>query len=117
MEVYIVPRGYWRAIQRGRLVMPAPKGGRYLLVDSVPDGLDNFGVNYISRGVDSHFDHHVASEIMRKPRAIHRRIRIDRWIRDVNLVPSDGAVDHRPEKRSSVGIVLGGVGHGSLKVR
>ena len=76
MEVHVVPGSDWRAIERGRLVMPAAKGSLDLFVDSVADGLDNFGSDNVALGVDRHLDDDIAHDVGRKRGAIDGRIRI-----------------------------------------
>src|SRR6266446_9395020 len=51
MEMYVVPGGDWRAVERGRLVVPTAKGGLDLFVDPVSDRLDNFGFDDVALGV------------------------------------------------------------------
>ena len=56
MEVYVVPGGDWRAVERGRLVVPAAQSGLDLFVDPVADCLHNFGFDDVALGVDRDFD-------------------------------------------------------------
>ena len=49
--MYVVPGGDWRAVERGRLVVPTAKGGLDLFVDPVSDRLDNFGFDDVALGV------------------------------------------------------------------
>src|SRR5712691_1043945 len=52
MEMYVVPGGDGRAVERGRLVVPAAQGGLDLFVDPVADRLHNFGFDDVALGVD-----------------------------------------------------------------
>src|SRR6202158_4355448 len=78
MEVHVVPGGDWRAVERGRLVMPPAKRGLDLFVDPVADRLHNFGFDDVALGVDCDFNDDVALQVPGKLGALHGRI----WIHD-----------------------------------
>jgi len=91
--MYVVPGGYRRAIERGRLVVPAAEGGLDLFVDAVADRLHNFGFDNVPLRIDCHLDNHVAHQITRKLGAIHGRVWKHGWIRDVDFVAGDRSVN------------------------
>src|SRR6266446_7598274 len=108
MEMYVVPGGDWRAVERGRLVVPAAKGGLDLFVDPVADRLDNFGFDDVALGVDRDFNDDVALQVPGKLGARHRRIGIHDRISDVDFMAGDRSVNHGAQRRSGAGIVVGG---------
>lgn len=119
MEVHVVPGGDWRAVERGRLVVPAAKGGLDLLVDPVADRLHNFGFDDVALGVDCHFDDDIAHQVPGKCGALHGRIWIHDRIRNVHFMACNRSVDHGAQRRSGAGIVVGGfrVGRDLLRFR
>src|SRR5713226_6935117 len=108
MEVHVVPGGDWRAIARGRLVVPSAKGGLDLFVDPVTDRLHNFGFDDVALGVDRDFDDDVALQVPGKLGARHRRIWIHDRISDMDFMAGDRSVNHGAERRASTGVVAGG---------
>ena len=82
--------------------MPAAKGVLDLFVDSVADGLHNFGFDHVALGVDRDFNDDVALQVSGKLGARHGRIWIHDRICDVDFVPSYGAVDHCAQRRPSL---------------
>src|SRR5450759_3985957 len=56
MEVHVVPGGDWRAVERGRLVVPPAKGSLDFFVDPVADRLHDLGLDDVALGVDRHLD-------------------------------------------------------------
>lgn len=106
MEVHIVAGGYWRAIQRGGLVMPAAKSGFDLFIDAMTDCLHDLGFDHIALGIDRNFNNNVAHQISRKFGAIDRRIGVDGWIRDVDLMSGDRAIDQGSQRRSGMRVVI-----------
>jgi len=117
VEVYILTRGDGSSIERGWPVVPAAKSGFDLFVDAVSDGLQKLGFNHIARGVDGHFNDDIADNVMRKRRAVDRRIRIDDRIRDVDFVAGDRAVNHGSERRSGLGVLAASVGVSDDRLR
>src|SRR6266849_10386755 len=110
MEVHVVPGSDWRAVERGRMVVPAAKGGLDLFVDPVTDRLHNFGFDDVALGVDRNFDDDVALQVPGKLGARHGRIWIHDRIRDVDFMTSDRSVNrsHSAQRRPSAGVVVGG---------
>src|SRR5258708_25993180 len=74
MEMYVVPGGDGRAVERGWLVVPAAQGGLDLFVDPVADRLHNFGFDDAALGVDCDFDDDIALQVPGKLGARSRRI-------------------------------------------
>jgi len=107
MEVDVMLGGDGNAVEGGGLVVPSPERGLDLLVDSMPDRLDNLRLDDISLRVDGHFDHHVALQIPGKFGARDGRIRIYDGIGHVHFMAGDRPVNHGPKRRSSARIVLG----------
>src|SRR5713226_6484555 len=108
MEVHVVPGCDWRAVERGRLVVPPTKGGLYLFVDPVTDRLHNFGFDDVALGVDRDFDDDVALQVPGKLGARHRRIWIYDRISDMDVMSGDRSVNHGAQRRASTGVVAGG---------
>ena len=94
--MHIVVGGYGRAIQRGRLIMPAAEGGFDFFVDSMADSLHDFGFDYVALRIDGDLDDNVADEVARKLGAIDGRIGIDGREGDVHFMADDGSVDDAP---------------------
>ena len=90
--------------------MPPAKGRFYLFVDTVSDGLDDFGFDYVALRVDSHFNHYIASQVTGQRGSFDWGIGVNHWIGYVNFVADNGPVDHRSEWRSGLGIAICGVG-------
>src|SRR5258708_8864542 len=109
MEMYVVPGSDWRAVERGRLVVPAAQGGLDLFVDPVTDRLHNFGFDDVALGVDRDFDDDVALQVPGKLGAGHRRIWIHDRISDMDFMAGDRSVNHGAERRTSTGVVVGGL--------
>jgi len=108
MEVHVVPGGDGRAVERGRLIVPAAKGGLDLFVDAVADCLHNFGFDDVALGVDGDFDDDVALQVPGKLGARHRRIWVHDRIGDVDFMTGDRSVNHGAQRRSGVGIMIAG---------
>src|SRR5229473_1505466 len=113
MEVYVVPGSDGRAVERGRLVVPATQGGLDLFVDPVADRLHDFGFDDVALRVDCDFDDDIALQVPGKFGALHGRIWIHDWIGYVDFMPGDRSVNHGAEERSGAGIVVGGFRVGS----
>ena len=94
MEVHVVPGGDWRAVERGRLVVPAAQGGLDLFVDPVADRLHNFGFDDVALGVDRDFNDDVTLQVPGKFGALHGRIWIHDRICDVDFMAGDRSVNH-----------------------
>src|SRR5260370_12699385 len=109
MEVHVVPGSDWRSVERGRLVVPAAQGGLDLFVDPVADRLHNFGFDDVALGVDRDFDDDVALQVPGKLGAGHRRIWIHDRISDMDFMAGDRSVNHGAERRTSTGVVVGGL--------
>src|ERR1700688_3842770 len=110
VEVYVVPGGDWRAVERGRLVVPAAQGGLDFFVDPVADRLHNFGFDDVALGVDRDFNDDVALQVSGKFGARYGRIWIHDGIRNVDFMAGDRSVNrsHSAQRRSGAGIVVGG---------
>src|SRR6266576_6858012 len=110
MEMYVVPRGDGRAVERGRLVVPAAQGGLDLFVDPVADRLHNLGFDDVALGVDRDFDDDVALQVAGKLGARYGRIWIHDWIGYVDFMAGDRPVNHchSAQRRSGAGVVIGG---------
>src|ERR1700730_10715574 len=102
MEVYVVPGGDGRAVERGRLVVPTAQRGFDLFVDSVADRLHDLGFDDVALGVDRDFNDDAALQVPRKLGALHRRIWIHDWIRDLDFMAGDRSVNrsHSTQRRS-----------------
>src|SRR5438445_7875658 len=111
MEMYVVPGGDWRAVERGRLVVPAAQGGLDLFVDPVADRLHNFGFDDVTLGVDCDFNDDVPLQVPGKLGSRYGRIWIHDWIRDVDFMAGDRSVNHcySAKRRSRAGTVVASV--------
>src|ERR1700693_1049943 len=94
MEVYVVPGGDWRAVERGRLVVPAPQGGFDLFVDPVADRLHDFGFDDVAMGIDRDFDDDVTLQVPGKLGSRYGRIWIHDRIRHVDFMAGNRSVNH-----------------------
>src|SRR6202162_4726447 len=108
MEVYVVPGGDWRAVERGGLVVPPPQGGLDFFVDPVADRLHNFGFDDVALGVDRDLNDDVALQVPGKLGSRYGRIWIHNRIGDVDFMAGDRSVNHSysAQRRSSAGIVV-----------
>src|SRR5437899_5459070 len=117
MEMYVVPRGDGRAVERGRLVVPAAQGGLDLFVDPVADRLHNFGFDDVALGVDCDFNDDIALQVPGKLGSRYGRIWIHDWIGDVDFMAGDRSVNrrHSAQRRSGAGIVVASFRVGNCK--
>ena len=84
--MHVVLAGDGRAVERGRLVMPAAQRGLDLFVDPVADRLHDLGFDDVALGVDRDLDYHVALQVPGKLGTVHRRIWIYDRICDVDFM-------------------------------
>src|SRR6266481_5497504 len=117
MEMYVVPGGDWRAVERGRLVVPAAQRGLDLFVDPVADRLHNFGFDDVALGVDCDFNDDVALQVPGKLGSRYGGIWIHDRIRDVDFMAGDRSVNrsHSAQRRSGTGIVVSGFRVGNCR--
>jgi len=94
VEVYVVPGGDGRAVEGGWLVVPAAESGLNLFVDTVADGLHNFGFDDAALGIDRHFNHNISHQVAGKLSAVDGRVGIHDRIGDVNFMAGDRSVNH-----------------------
>src|SRR5713101_3910828 len=108
MEMHVVPGADWRAVERGRLVVPAAKGGLDLFVDPVADRLHNFGFDNVALGVDRDFNNDVALQVPGKLGSLYGRIWVHDRISDMDFMAGDRAINHgySAQRRSGAGIMI-----------
>ena len=106
MKMYVVVRSDGHSVERGRLIVPTAKGGFDFFVDPVADRLHDFRLDHVSLGVDGDFDDYISLQVPGKFGAVHGRIWIYDWIRDVDFMPGNRSVNHRAQRRSGMGIVV-----------
>ncbi len=102
--MHVVMRRDRRAVEGGRLVMPAAESGFDFLVDAMTDRLHDLCFDNVPLRIDSNFDDDVAGEASGKLGTIHGRIGIDGWISHVHIVPENGPINDAAERRACFGI-------------
>src|SRR5450755_425645 len=117
MEVHIMPRCYWRTIQRGWLVVPPAQSRLDFFVDAMTDSLHDFSFDDVALGVDRHLDHDIANQVTGKLGAVYRRIGIYGRIGDVDFMARDRSIDKGSQGRSGVRVVIAGICVGYHRLR
>jgi hypothetical protein len=112
MKVDVVLGGNRHAVKRSRLVAPLAERRHDLFVDPMPDGLQDTGFDDSALRVNGHFDNDVALQIAREFGTRDWRVGIYDRISHMHFVAGDWAIDHRAERRTRTGIVLGSLGIG-----